>query len=91
MPSSAHQLLMAGITSARDLGGPLEESIEVRERINRCEIPGPTLYVSGPFIQKTPYPGTEFYRWGVNGPEDARRKVKKLADAGVDVINPHYS
>ena len=23
MPSSAHQLLMAGVTSARDLGGPL--------------------------------------------------------------------
>lgn len=86
MPSSAHQLLMAGITSARDLGGPLEESIDVRDRINRGEIPGPTLYVSGPFIQKKPYPGTEFYRWGINGPEDARRKVKKLADAGVDVI-----
>ena len=27
MPSSAHQLLMAGVTSARDLGGPLEESL----------------------------------------------------------------
>lgn len=86
MPSSAHQLLMAGITSARDLGGPLEESIDVRDRINSGEIPGPTLYVSGPFIQKAPYPGTEFYRWGVNGADDARKKVKKLADAGVDII-----
>ena len=27
MPSSAHQLLMAGVTSARDLGGPLEPKI----------------------------------------------------------------
>jgi hypothetical protein len=86
MPSSAHQLLLAGITSARDLGGPLEESIDVRDRINRGEIPGPTLYVSGPFIQHKAYPGTEFYRWGVNGPDDARKKVKKLADAGVDMI-----
>ncbi|MEP2671155.1 MAG: amidohydrolase family protein [Cyclobacteriaceae bacterium] len=86
MPSSAHQLLLAGVTSARDLGGPLEESIDVRDRINRGEIPGPTLYVSGPFIQHKPYPGTEFYRWGVNGPDDARKKVKKLADAGVDMI-----
>ncbi|MEQ9425802.1 MAG: amidohydrolase family protein [Cyclobacteriaceae bacterium] len=86
MPSSAHQLLMAGVTSARDLGGPLEESLDVRDRINRGEIPGPTLYVSGPFIQKKPYPGTEFYRWGVDGPDDARKKVKKLADAGVDII-----
>lgn len=86
MPSSAHQLLLAGVTSARDLGGPLEESIDVRDRINRGEIPGPTLYVSGPFIQHKPYPSTEFYRWGVNGPDDARKKVKKLADAGVDMI-----
>lgn len=86
MPSSAHQLLMAGVTSARDLGGPLEESIDVRDRINKGELPGPTLYVSGPFIQKAPYPGTDFYRWGVNGADDARTKVRKLAKAGVDVI-----
>ncbi len=86
MPASAHQLLMAGVTSARDLGGPLEESLEVRDRINRGEIPGPTMYMSGPFIQKQPYPGTEQFRWGVSSPEDARRKVKRLADAGVDCI-----
>lgn len=86
MPSSAHQLLMAGVTSARDLGAPLEASINVRDRINRGEIPGPTMYMSGPFIQKKPYPGTEDFRWGVNGEKDAREKVKKLADAGVDCI-----
>lgn len=86
MPASAHQLLLAGVTSARDLGAPLEASINVRDRINRGEIPGPTIYVSGPFIQKAPYPNTEAFRWGVNGVADAREKVKKLADAGVDVI-----
>ncbi len=86
MPASAEQLLMAGVTSARDLGAPLEESISVRDRINNGEIPGATLYVSGPFIQKKPYPGTEAFRWGVNGPEDARKKVRRLANAGVDCI-----
>lgn len=86
MPASAHQLLLAGVTSARDLGAPLEASINVRDRINRGEIPGPTIYVSGPFIQKAPYPNTEAFRWGINGVADARAKVKKLADAGVDVI-----
>ncbi|WP_273566430.1 amidohydrolase family protein [Maribacter halichondriae] len=86
MPSSAEQLLMAGVTSARDLGGPLEESIAVRDAINKGEIPGATLYVSGPFIQKKPYPGTEDFRWGVNGAEDGRKKIQKLAKAGVDVI-----
>ena len=86
MPASAHQLLMAGVTSARDLGAPLEESIRVRDAINKGEIPGPTMYMSGPFIQKKPYPGTEDFRWGVNGEKDAREKIRKLAKAGVDCI-----
>jgi imidazolonepropionase-like amidohydrolase len=86
MPAAAKQLLLAGVTSARDLGAPLEASINVRNRIKKGEIPGPTLYVSGPFIQKKPYPGTEDFRWGVDGAEDARAKVRKVAEAGVDVI-----
>ncbi|HEU4510934.1 MAG TPA: amidohydrolase family protein [Pyrinomonadaceae bacterium] len=86
MPASARQLLMAGVTSARDLGAPLKASIAVRERIRKGEILGPTLYVSGPFIQHEPYPGTDYVRWGVNGVEDARAKVRTLAEAGVDVI-----
>ena len=86
MPASAKQLLMAGVTSARDLGAPLKASVAVRDRIRKGEIPGPTLYVSGPFIQHEPYPGTDYVRWGVNGPDDARAKVRTLAEAGVDVI-----
>jgi len=86
MPSSAEQLLMAGVTSARDLGAPLEESIAVRDAINNGEKPGATLYVSGPFIQHKPYPGTEAFRWGVAGPEDGCKKIRKLAKAGVDCI-----
>jgi imidazolonepropionase-like amidohydrolase len=86
MPASAKQLLMAGVTSVRDLGAPLKASIAVRDRIRKGEIRGPTLYVSGPFIQHEPYPGTDYVRWGVNGVDDARAKVRTLADAGVDVI-----
>ncbi len=86
MPASAKQLLLAGVTSARDLGGPLKESIEVRDAIKTGKIPGPTIYISGPFIQHEPYPGTDLFRWGVNGEADARAKVRKLAEAGVNVI-----
>lgn len=86
MPASARQLLLAGVTSVRDLGGPLEASIAVRDRINKGEIPGPTVYISGPFIQHEPYPGTDFFRWGVKGADDARAKVRRLAEAGVNVI-----
>jgi imidazolonepropionase-like amidohydrolase len=86
MPASAKQLLLAGVTSARDLGAPLEASVAVRDAINAGRIPGPTLYVSGPFIQKAAYPGTELFRWGVRDAKDARSKVRRLAEAGVDVI-----
>jgi imidazolonepropionase-like amidohydrolase len=86
MPAAAKQLLMAGVTSARDLGAPLEDILAVRDAVNRGEIPGPTLYVSGPFLQHEPYPGTEAFRWGIKGPDDARAKVRRLAEAGVDVI-----
>ena len=87
MPASAKQLLMAGVTSVRDLGAPLEDILDVKKRINRDEIPGPRLFVSGPFIQKRPYADwNAYYRWGVSGPSDARRKVRKLAKAGVDFI-----
>ena len=86
MPASAKQLMLAGVTSARDLGAPLEVSIGVRDRLNKGVLQGATVYVSGPFIQHAPYPGTEQFRWGVTGVDDARAKVRKLADAGVDVI-----
>jgi imidazolonepropionase-like amidohydrolase len=86
MPASAKQLLLAGVTSARDLGGPLEASIAVRDKITAGKLVGSTVYVSGPFIQHEPYPGTELFRWGVSGVDDARAKVRKLADAGVNVI-----
>ena len=86
MPASAKQLLLAGITSARDLGGPLDDALAVKKAINDGKILGPTLYISGPFIQHKPYPGTELFRWGVQGEKDARAKIRKLAKAGVDVI-----
>ncbi|MEL7162025.1 MAG: amidohydrolase family protein, partial [Bacteroidota bacterium] len=86
MPASAKQLLLAGVTSARDLGGPLKESLSVRDRINAGELMGPTMYMSGPFLQHEPYPGTEAFRWSVKTVADARRKVNELADAGVDCI-----
>ncbi len=87
MPIAARQLLMAGVTTARELGAPLDDILDVKRRIERGEIPGPRLFVSGPFIQKKPYFDYEkTFRWGVDSPDDARAKVQRLVDAGVDVI-----
>lgn len=86
MPASAVQLLLAGVTTARDLGAPLDISLSIRDRINSGELPGPRLFVSGPFIQHRTRPGAEHYRWGIEGEREARARVNELADAGVDVI-----
>jgi imidazolonepropionase-like amidohydrolase len=87
MPAAAKQLLEAGVTFARELGAPLEDVLDVRARIEKGEIPGPRLFVSGPFIQHAPYEEYEKpFRWGVSGAEDARAKVQKILDAGVDFI-----
>ncbi len=86
MPASAVQLLLAGVTTARDLGAPLAESLSIRDRINAGELPGPRLFVSGPFLQNEPYPGTEAYRWGISSVREARARVRELAEAGVDII-----
>ncbi|MBX9929025.1 MAG: amidohydrolase family protein [Gemmatimonadaceae bacterium] len=86
IPATARQSLRAGVTSVRDLGAPLDAIMNVKRRIDRGELPGPTIYASGPFLQHAPYPGTELFRWGINGVEDARAKVRRLADAGVSEI-----
>src|SRR5436190_19658435 len=86
MPISAKELLMAGMTTARDLGAPLDDIIAVKKRIEADEIPGPRLFVSGPFLQHTAPPLEAKFRWEVRGAEDARKKVDIIADGGADVI-----
>ena len=96
MPLNAKQLLVhGGVTSARDLGIPLERGIAIRDAINAGEVVGPRLFVSGPFLQKSlpraapgryDYQVQSFVRWTVDGKEDAYNKVRKVLDAGVDVV-----
>lgn len=86
MPASAVQLLLAGITSVRDLGAPLAATVALKEALKQGTVAGPRLFASGPFLQHRPYPGTEAYRWGIDGAKDARQKVRRLHEAGMDLI-----
>ena len=87
MPIAARQLLSAGVTTARDLGARLDDIITVKKRIAAGEIPGPRLFVTGPFIQHKAYERyEEAFRWGVTGADDARRRVTQLLDAGADMV-----
>ncbi|MGI9238920.1 MAG: amidohydrolase family protein [Woeseiaceae bacterium] len=86
MPATATHLLLAGVTSARDLGAPLEPSKSVKERIDRGEIPGPRLFMSGPFLQAEIEDWQKAYRWPVRSASDARSKVAKLDEAGMVIV-----
>jgi len=87
MAIAARQLLESGVTCARDLGGPLEELVATKRKIAAGDIPGPRLFISGPFLQRAPYEDyEERFRWGVDGAADAAAKTRRLLEAGVDVI-----
>ena len=85
MPASARQLLMAGVTTVRDLAAPASPILAVRRRIASGEIPGPGLYVAGPALTKGGNP-TAVQALNVSGAADARAKTDQLIESGVDWI-----
>ncbi len=89
MALSARQLLSAGITSAIDLGGPLAESVSIRDRISRGELPGPRLSVSGPWLTSRPAIFPAKYQHIVATPEEAARATEANISGGADIIKTH--
>jgi imidazolonepropionase-like amidohydrolase len=85
MPASAEQMLMAGVTTVRDLAAPLQQIVAVKKRIASGDIPGPALYVAGPALTTGANPNA-VQTWNVSGEADARAKTRQLLDAGVDWI-----
>ncbi len=88
---SAKQLLMAGVTSAVDLGGTLKESLSVRDRIKSGAIPGPRMWMSGPWITRDlgDYSPVLPNQILVDTPAQAAAAVDRLAAGGVDVIKAY--
>jgi imidazolonepropionase-like amidohydrolase len=85
MPASAEQMLMAGVTTVRDLAAPLQPIVAVKKRIAGGGLAGPTLYVAGPALTKGANPDA-VQTWNVSGAADAKAKTRQLVDAGVDWI-----
>jgi imidazolonepropionase-like amidohydrolase len=88
---SARQLLMAGVTTAVDLGAQMPEILTTRDRIAKGEIPGPRLFVSGPWITRDlgSYQPKPVRQVKVDTPEDAARATEDLIAKGVDVIKAY--
>ena len=93
----AKRTLMAGFTTVRDLGGPINTSL--RDAINNNQVVGPRVYSAGKAIATTgghadPTNGMKFELMGdpgpaegvVNGVAEARKAVRQRYKNGADLI-----
>ena len=91
--------LMAGITSFRDVGGPLDQQMKLREEIDAGRKPGPRLYLAGPIVtyrhaNNTATPERdleanvirEVGEHSVGTPQEARAVAEELVGLHVDQI-----
>jgi HAMP domain-containing protein len=86
MPLAAASLLAAGVTTARDLGAPLDPIVALRHRIAAGELPGPTLIVAGPVIERQSDPQGAGRSVVARDATELRREVARLAQSHVDYL-----
>jgi hypothetical protein len=75
--------LANGVTTVRNMaGGP--DIAELRDRVNKGDLIGPTIYTAGPILDGLPpvWEGSDI----VTTPEQARRTVEKQKYAGYDFL-----
>ncbi len=95
----ARRTLLAGFTTVRNLGDGNNESIALRNAINKGLVSGPRIFSAGQFIGTTGghADGTDGYRWDlqgdpgpkdgiINSPEDAWKAVRQHYKDGADLI-----
>jgi imidazolonepropionase-like amidohydrolase len=95
---NARNTLMAGFTSARDVGGDTGVVVALKHAINSGVIPGPRLWVAGTPLGPTGGhgdaangldPELEHPGWTnnlIDSPEAARKAVRRLRREGADLI-----
>jgi imidazolonepropionase-like amidohydrolase len=92
IPASARQMLMAGVTSVRDLAAPADAIFGVKNRVASGALPGPTIYAAGPALAKlNPGQTTTGQFVPVADAADGRAKAKQLLAAGADVIKIFFA
>jgi hypothetical protein len=80
--------LRYGITTVVHLSGPvgnIEDMLRLRDRVCSGEIPGPTIFTSGPILDGDPpiFAGASI---PVHSPEEARDIVNRQLESGFDFI-----
>jgi imidazolonepropionase-like amidohydrolase len=81
---SMARYLAWGVTTVRDMHGPLRSVLAVRRELDRGWRPGPRVYAAGAMMDGLPatYPDALTAR----NAKEARRGVDRLVNAGVDFI-----
>lgn len=93
---SAKQLLMAGVTTAVDLGGAPQTQVRTRDKINRGELVGPRMKVSAgwlwnatPEVSAAHHRGMEGYVFNVHTAEETRAAILKTIELGADIVKAY--
>lgn len=81
----ARTTLMAGVTTARDMGGAANADIALRDAGRSGVIIGPRLLVSGRQICMTGGQGWQFGR-EADGPDEVRKAAREQIKAGCDIV-----
>jgi len=95
---SARNTLLAGFTSIRDVGASTQVVVALKRAVNSGVIEGPRMWVAGPLLGPTGGHGDDANglnpevrspHWLdgiVDGPDEARRTVRRLRREGADLI-----
>jgi imidazolonepropionase-like amidohydrolase len=78
-------LLINGVTTVRNTGGPTEESVGLRENVTSGKIAGPKIFTAGRLINSPLIP-VPFVEKQVSTEQEVREEVRKQASEGVDYI-----
>jgi imidazolonepropionase-like amidohydrolase len=88
-PDELALMLANGVTTVRFMIGTPEQ-LELRERVERGEVLGPTIYAASPQLSGKAY-GKIFNGRVVATPEQARAAVREVAAAGYDFVKLTYA
>jgi len=85
-PTTARLYLANGVTSVRPAGTwEPDTDINTKREIDAGNMPGPTIYVTGPFLDGSTHAWSDnmYQNHVLSGPEDATREVNFWIDQGV--------
>ncbi len=86
------EFLAKGITQIRDVGGPIKNLRNLKDRVSNGEFSGPDIFYAGPMLEKSPLvweghnkalPG---FTVAVNSKQDAKNIIQQISSEGASLV-----